>query len=640
MVTLIDKLNSRIKNDEYFLDENKEIIKEKIKTASLNLDEHLMSILLSDEEFKKAFFIESNGILVFDKVKFSWIISNNNFLPDSYTSYKNKIGLIDSNRDFLKNKDDVVLSFPFKDCILEFDSTDESENRSEVFLNEIIAKETIDILLKPKAFVNALKITKEEEKQLSSFNDDNLVIKGNNLISMYTLLPKYAGQIKCMYWDILYNTDSDNVPYNDSFKHTSWLVMMKNRLEVAQKLLRKDNGVICIQCDDNEQAYLKVLMDEIFGRDSFINCICVKSSEASGTKMAHVEKKFPKIKDYILIYKSNKDAVVKINPVKTDNTINIKEFAGYAKYYSNIIENIEAPVEEWKIVPIREYITKNKINVDLKDEVALTMFKLQNATKVIYRTNNASFNKYSFTTKTAKVISPSGIEYIWWEGKQMLFLSDYTSSYLCDIWYDISTINLNKEGGVELKAGKKPEKLIGRILESFTDKNDLVLDAYFGSGTTGSVALKLNRRFIGLEQLDSHYEKCIKRLKNVIDGETSGISGDTKWNGGGSFTTFELAKYNYSLIEKINESNEDNIMEIYDLILNNPFYLNYKVDLNILRDNKSRDEFIELSNDDKKKLLIEILDKNLLYINYSDIEDEEKGLSDEDKSFTKSFYGE
>lgn len=356
--------------------------------------------------------------------------------------------------------------------------------------------------------------------------------------------------------------------------------------------------------------------------------------------MAHVEKKFPKIKDYILIYKSNKDAVVKIKPVKTDNTTNIKEFAGYAKYYSNIIKNIEEPVEDWEIVPIREFIIENKINVDLKDEVALTMFKLQNANKVVYRTNNASFSKYSFTTKTAKVISPSGIEYIWWEGKQMLFLSDYTSSYLCDIWDDISTINLNKEGGVELKAGKKPEKLIGRILESFTNETDLVLDAYFGSGTTGSVALKLNRRFIGLEQLDSHYEKCIKRLKNVINGDTSGISGDTEWKGGGSFTTFELAKHNQSLIERIKESNEDNIMVIYDSISCNPFYLNYRVDSNILKDNKNRDEFIKLSNDDKKKILIEILDKNLLYINYSDIEDEEKGLSDDDRAFTQSFYGE
>lgn len=262
MITLIDKLNNKIKEDDYFLDENKEIIKEKVKTAALNLDDHLMSILLTDEEFKTAFFTERNGILVFDKVKFSWIISSSKFLPDSYTSFKNKLGLADIDGEFLKNKDDVILSFPFKDCILEFDSTDENEKRSEVFLNEIIAKETIDILLKPKAFVNPLKITKVEKK-ISFFNDDNLVIKGNNLIAMYSLLHKYAGQIKCMYWDILYNTESDNVPYNDSFKHTSWLVMMKNRLEVAQKLLRKDNGVICIQCDDNEQAYLKVLMDEI-----------------------------------------------------------------------------------------------------------------------------------------------------------------------------------------------------------------------------------------------------------------------------------------------------------------------------------------------------------------------------------------
>lgn len=158
MVTLIDKLNSRIKNDEYFLDENKEIIKEKIKTASLNLDEHLMSILLSDEEFKKTFFIESNGILVFDKVKFSWFVSNNNFLPDSYTSYKNKIGLIDSNGDFLKNKDDVVLSFPYKDAVLLGGQTREDDKRSETMLNEVLCKDYIDVLFEPKALKKHFKL--------------------------------------------------------------------------------------------------------------------------------------------------------------------------------------------------------------------------------------------------------------------------------------------------------------------------------------------------------------------------------------------------------------------------------------------------------------------------------------------------
>ena len=132
--------------------------------------------------------------------------------------------------------------------------------------------------------------------------DDNLIIKGNNLLVLHTLYPKYKGKIKLMYWDILYNTNNDKVPYNDSFKHSSWLTMMKNRLEIAQKLLSED-GCIFIQCDDNEQAYLKVLCDEIFGRENFVNCVAVKMSEATGVKMSHADKRFPKLKEYLLFYK-------------------------------------------------------------------------------------------------------------------------------------------------------------------------------------------------------------------------------------------------------------------------------------------------------------------------------------------------
>ena len=141
------------------------------------------------------------------------------------------------------------------------DSTKETETRREVFYNEVLMKSEIDTLLEPKCLANIRKISEEGEEEVSEFGDqDNLIIKGNNLLAMYSLLPRYREGIKCMYWDILYNREKDYVPYNDSFKHSSWLTMMKNRLTVARELL-KPEGAIFLQCDDTEMAYLKVLFD-------------------------------------------------------------------------------------------------------------------------------------------------------------------------------------------------------------------------------------------------------------------------------------------------------------------------------------------------------------------------------------------
>lgn len=622
MITLIDKLNSRIKNDDYFLDENKEIIREKVKTASLNLDEHLMSILLSDEEFKKAFFIEKNGILVFDKVKFSWIISNNNFLPDSYTSYKNKIGLIDSYGDFLKSKDDVVLSFPYKDCVLEFDSTKENEDRDEVFLNEILSKDYIDTLLSPKAFEKPVLHEKNGNKSVDNYNGENLVIKGNNLISLFSLLPRFEGRIKCMYWDILYNTNSDKVPYNDKFKHSSWLTMMKNRLEVAKRLLKND-GTICIQCDDNEMAYLKVLCDEIFDRDNHVNTICVKMSELKGFKMGNLSNKFPKLKEYILIYAKDKSQVqLKIETVEKDN------LESYMKYYNKRIKNINDPCEQWEI----ELVDRN-------------YDKIAHAEEMIYIvTRDSKIDEALPVNQFIEKVDSNGKKsYIIYDGRKIntvLFLSDYIKEPVGDIWMDISTININKESSVQLPNGKKPESLLKRIIYSLTNEGDYVLDAYFGTGTTGAVAMKMNRKFIGLEQLDTHYEKSIKRLEEVINGDKSGVSEEVGWNGGGSFVSCELSKYNQNIINEIINSSSENIMDLYNKIINSPFLLNYRVDLVNMKEFKNIEEFKLLTLKEKQKVLIDILDKNILYVNLSEIDDESKEVTEVDKNFTRSFYGE
>ena len=327
-----------------------------------------------------------------------------------------------------------------------------------------------------------------------------------------------------------------------------------------------------------------------------------------------------------------------MTPVKVSKIDNMEEFKKYAKYYSNIILDKSLPVNTWKIMSIKNYIKKYEPSIDISNEQAVLQFKIDNAERVVYRTNNKSLDKYSFSSKTEEIISSTGHKYIWWEGKQMLFLSDYTSSYLCDLWTDISTINLNKEGAVTLKNGKKPELLIKRIIECFTNENDIVLDFFLGSGTTAAVALKMKRQFIGVEQMDYIEDLAVVRLNNVISGEMFGISKSLKWQGGGSFVYCELKELNQDYIKQIqNAWSDPQLIELYNKISKSKF-INSKVKPSDIESNVS--DFESLSTESKRKLLIQLLDLNMLYVNYSDIDDEEYKVSDSDKSFNRSFYGD
>lgn len=254
-----------------FFSEDGNLLRNVLYTQAMNMDPALIKLLLSHERIKEKFFTKVDNVLVFDKTAFGWAINNKAFLQDSYTRFKNTIGLVDSNEQFINAKNDVVLSFPYKDCILEGGQTKEDQKRGEIFYNEILAPDDVDRLLAPKVFTQAKRYTKDGEETVTSVGeDDNLLIKGNNLLALSSILKSYEGKVKCIYIDPPYNTGNDSFNYNDNFNHSSWLAFMKNRLFIANKLLR-DDGVIFVQCDDNEQAYLKVLMDELFERENFIS---------------------------------------------------------------------------------------------------------------------------------------------------------------------------------------------------------------------------------------------------------------------------------------------------------------------------------------------------------------------------------
>lgn len=673
MNKVMDKLNAVLKADTYFLDEMGEVIIEKVKTAALSLDEHLMSVLTSDEELRSAFFKEQNGILIFDKVQFSWLVSSSKFLPDSYTAYKNKIGLIDMNRQFIKTCDDVVLSFPYRDCVLEFDSTDENEDRDEVFLNETLASEEIDSLLAPKALVNVQLHSASGCSAVEAYDGQNLVIKGNNLIALYSLLPKFEGQIKLIYWDVLYNTDNDNVPYNDSFKHSSWLTMMKNRLEVAKRLLTPD-GTIFIQCNDIEMAYLKVLCDEVFCRENYINTITIKTKLA-GVSGSSEGKSLIDATEFILAFARNK-LFIQLNP-STSGTPLIEVLKMYRdtgkswKYTSVLIDKGTRQLIKkdektgytyyayhgTKTMSVSQYARANNMT---EDEVYIKKYN------DIFRTTNAqsSVRQTVYDETGSLPFDFVGLEYTPIKGKNagkvieilykgssramVTFLGDMiildsneTPLYkdrISTIWTDIDYNNLKKEGAVELPFGKKPEKLVQRIIELASNEGDIILDAYLGTGTTGAVAMKMGRKFIGIEQLDSHFEKAKTRIMNVINGDQTGISKDVEWQGGGEFITLELAKDNMRYFDVVATLNDLGAIALFKELLDNPLVLCHSVDVKKAKYNMAL--FEGLSLDDKKKTLISILEKNTLYVSYSDIDDEEKDMSEGDRRFSKSFYGD
>lgn len=369
---------------------------------------------------------------------------------------------------------------------------------------------------------------------------DGLLINSENFQALNLIMSKYKGKVQSSYIDPPYNTGSDGFAYKDSYPHSSWLTMLSDRLKMAKKIM-SERSFIGSSIDDKEYSNLSLLLENIFGSENALNSITIKMSETSGVKMSHVNKRMAKLKEYLICYKKGQSTINPIRISKEDDPVKLEK---YLKYYSKIISNYDEEPENWDIIPIKDYM-ENKGLTTSDDEVK--KFKIDNAERIVYRTNNKSFENLDIKKPIAKVISSTGLEYIWWEGKQMLFLADYIAEYIGDLWTDISTINLNKEGGVDLENGKKPESLIYRWFYITSKKGDLTIDFYLGSGTSAAVALKSERKFIGIEMGDYFNTKSLPRLKNVLFGENGGVSKELQWKGHGIFQYLKLEQYEDTL---------------------------------------------------------------------------------------------
>lgn len=282
------------------------LIKNKIVEDALNFRPELLKYLLSHEGLKKNFFCDVDGTLVFDKVKFQQFVMNKSFLPDSYTAFKNKIGLTVEDGRFISESREVVLAWPYKDCMLEGGQTKEDAKRDEIFWNETIAPDEINRLIEPKALSGFKRYDKYGEHKVEHLlPSDSFIIKGNNLLALHSLKARFTNKIKLIYIDPPYNTGDDEFGYNDAFNHSTWLTFMKNRLEAAKDLLRED-GAIFIHIDLHELAYISVLADSIFGIDNRVQIISVKTATPAGFKTVNPGP--IDVTEYILFYTKNKSA--------------------------------------------------------------------------------------------------------------------------------------------------------------------------------------------------------------------------------------------------------------------------------------------------------------------------------------------
>jgi len=646
-MNLFDHIKNVLAANEAFCKDG-QLFKNAVVEAGLKLDPALLNLLLKDEKAKKHFFSDVEGVAVFDKVKFQKFVSNKQFLPDSFTAYKNKIGLT-ANGEYLTEANEVVLDFPYKDCVLEGGQTKEDQKRQEIFWNETLAPDEIDRLFEPKVLTKWKRYDKDGEYEVKKLDKtDNLIIKGNNLLALHSLLPIYKGKVKLIYIDPPFNTGTDSFQYNDSFNHSTWLTFMRNRLDVAKEFLSKD-GLIFINVDDIEEAYLKVLCDSIFGTDNFLNVISVKSSTPSGTKTAHKDKTIIKQKDLILVYRKTKAA--KLNP---QYTVRDK----WDKHYSLFLEkneNNEFILSKLIDKLLAQEVVNKKIGLDKLniDNKVFKKFYLENADKICRLQSHKNKEADKLSRDKGKIVfehikdgESKGLYYNGQvitplqQGIHNVYLNqrfvDDLGMLLCDFWWDIDYQNTQNEGGVSFPTAKKPEVLLSRIIEMCTDQNDIVLDYHLGSGTTSAVALKSGRRFIGIEQLDYGKNDSVQRLKNVIEGEQSGVSKAYNWQGGGSFVYAELAKDNAAYLDAIQAAKDSKALSnLWDEIKDKPF-ISYKVNPQDI--DNSKQAFEALTLDDQKKLLISLLDKNQLYVNYNDIEDADHGISKEDKVLNQQFY--
>jgi len=642
---LFESLVQQLKKEPNFVTDDGELKKWVVLNKAQNFDEELIGLLLDNADLKAKFFVKVKDTLVFNLNLFSQFLEQKNYLNDSYTQYKNKVGLTIDGK-YLKQRNEVALVWPFKDCILEGGQSREEQNREEIFFNEALAQDEITQLLEPKVLSNAKRIDKDGEKPVGGFKrdaelnkkrglpedtiTDNLIIKGNNLLALHSLKEEFAGKVKLIYIDPPYNTGGDKniFSYNNSFNHSSWLTFMKNRLVAARRFLTND-GFMTIAIDHYELYYLGALADEVFGRENRIAIVTVVHNPKGRNQATF----FSENSEYLLVYAKNIEQA-EFNQVAIDQEVlesfNLEDDKGKFRY---------EPYIRARTVWSRGNRPKNwypiYVSKDLKD---ITSVKKAGYYELFPRTNSGDFAWKNIQKSFIELNVGDYFKAEKEDDKIILYHKYYEQQVLKNVWTD-------KKYQSEFHGTNLLKRLIGKnnfsypkslfavidVLKIMSSPGDVVMDFFGGSGTTMHAVLELNedenilkRQFILVEQLKEHIDILLKRGEKIIE------------NSSDNFAYLELKKYNQAFIEKIEAAKDtEALLKIWEQMKAKSF-LNYNVD--IQEQEKHLEEFNADTLNNQKQLLLKLLDLNQLYVNLSSLNDKDFECTDEEKTVTKDFY--
>ena len=439
--------------------------------------------------------------------------------------------------------------------------------------------------MEPRILIEDPEKSYHADKRVSD-NDifDNMLIHGDNLLALKALEQDYTGRVKCIYIDPPYNTGNAFEHYDDGLEHSIWLSLMRERLELLKNLLRED-GILFVQIDDSEQAYLKVLLDETFGRANFINMLSVNMKNIAGASGGGEDKRIKKNCEYILIYAKNYDLMPLfngpyeytemseliqnyINEGKSWKYTTVLTDPGEKKYIGSTMDGDGNEIRVYKrlnvkMESINSIAKKEEISVqETYKKYGINVFRTTNAQSSIRMRIMEFRKKYNIKEPILSIeyIPRSGKNkgkiyeqfykddacnlFVWLRDTSEVIQGKLFKKELQGTYWDMNAWmkNLTKEGNVAFPNGKKPEKLIEQIFSMSTNPGDLVLDSFLGSGTTAAVAHKMGRRWIGIELGEHCDTHCVPRLKKVIDGEDAGgITKSANWRGGGGFRYYNLA---------------------------------------------------------------------------------------------------
>lgn len=633
---LYTTLEQQLKKEPNFVTDNGELKKWVVLNKAQNFDEELIGLLLDNADLKEKFFVNVKGTLVFNQNLFVQFLEQKNYLNDSYTQYKNKVGLTIDGK-YLKQRNEVALVWPFKDCILEGGQSREEDKREEIFFNEILAQDEITQLLEPKVLTNAKRIDKDGEKPLDQFNrnekgtiTDNLIIKGNNLLALHTLKEEFAGKVKLIYIDPPYNTGGlgDTFTYNNNFKRSTWLTFMYNRLIAAKDLLRKD-GILIVAIDENEQPHLGVMLKEFF-KDYEVHCITIVHNPrgVQGTNFSYTHEYA-----FFVVPKGQKLIGNRIIDESEIDFSNLRNWGGESlrRDAKNCFYPIVVDPKTSKIIEFGE-VCEDDFHPSKREII-------KDGKVYIYPIDNDNIErKWRYARQSVEEIKDllrarkkSGQ----WDVEIGKNFGQYKTVWV-DPKYDAN------EYGTKIVRRLVPEnkfsfpKSLYNVKDCVyavvgNDKDAIILDYHAGSGTTAHAVLELNkedggnRKFIMCEQMDYVETVTSKRVQRVIEQ-----------NGSDEFVYLELKKYNQTFIEQIEEAKDtEALLQIWEQMKAKSF-LNYNVD--IKKQDEHLEDFKALSLAEQKQHLCELLDKNQLYVNLSSLNDADFACTEDEKKVTKDFY--